>query len=207
MNSNRQNKLYKAITSLFPDQLEVHKVIPTNKIPCASLLNQHFYQPLLADKKQQLVMEIAGYLSGLDEHSVYSYFYRSNHTPPEQPEWYMATAALKRSDKSLASEVVIFTYNLALLGDSRKSFYRVLEDDVFFKTHFYKISLLTKKEKEIISLVALNNTSNEIAEKLFISVHTVNTHRKSINSKLAVKNMADILRIVDVFELNITQPA
>ena len=202
------DKLYKAIAGLFPDQFEVHKVIfPVNEIAYASLLHQHFHEALLADKKKQLVMEIATYLSGCDEHSVYSYFYRSNHTSSEHPEWHMSTAIFKKSGEGLPNEVVIFTYNLALLGDSRKNFYRVLEDDVFFKTHFNKVSLLTKKEKEIISLVTLGNTSNEIANKLFVSVHTVNTHRKNINSKLAIKNIANILRIADVFELNITQPA
>ncbi|MES2650992.1 MAG: helix-turn-helix transcriptional regulator [Bacteroidota bacterium] len=201
------HKLYKAIASIFPDQFEVHKVIfSVNEIAYTSLLHQHFYEPLLADKKNRLIMEIAAYLSGCDEHSVYSYCYRSNQTSPEHPEWYMATAILKKSGEGLPNEIVIFTYNLALLGDSRKSFYRVLEDDVFFKMHFNKVSLLTKKEKEIISLLTLGNTSNQIANKLFVSVHTVNTHRKNINSKLAIKNIADILRIADVFELNNTQP-
>jgi len=117
----------------------------------------------------------------------------------------MSTAMLKKSGEGLPNEVVIFTYNLVLLGDSRKSFYRVLEEDAFFKTHFNKVSLLTKKEKEIISLVALGNTSNQIADKLFISIHTVSTHRKNINNKLAIKSIADIMRVADVFDLTTSQ--
>lgn len=193
------DKLYKALVNLFPDQFEVHHVIPVHKIACASLLHRHFDEPLLADKKQQLVMEIAIYLSSLDEHLVYNYFYRSNLT---QPEWNMATAMLNKNKEGLPNEVVIFTYNLALLGDARKSFYKVIEDDFFFKTHFNKVALLTKKEKEVVSLIAQGNTCDEIAGKLFISKHTVFTHRKNISNKLAIKNIAYILRIADVFEFN-----
>ncbi len=202
---NYPNILHKAIAGLFPDQVEVHKVIlPVKGTARASLLHQHFHEPLSADKQEQLVTEIAGYLFGCDEHSVYSYFYRSGNTMCGQPGWHMATARLNKNTEGLPKEVVIFTYDLELLGDSREKLYRVLEDEGVFKAYFNKVSLLTKKEKEIIRLLALGNNSKEIADKLFVSAHTVNTHRKNINNKLAIKGIADIMRIADVFELNIT---
>ncbi|MBQ6311625.1 MAG: helix-turn-helix transcriptional regulator [Bacteroidales bacterium] len=36
--------------------------------------------------------------------------------------------------------------------------------------------------------------ASEIAEKLFLSVHTVNTHRQKIYSKMEVRNISDMLR-------------
>lgn len=53
---------------------------------------------------------------------------------------------------------------------------------------------LTKREVEIIKLIATELTTNEIAEKLFISSYTVETHRKNIVSKLGVKNLAGLVR-------------
>lgn len=53
---------------------------------------------------------------------------------------------------------------------------------------------LTQREKEIIKLIAEEHSTSEIAEKLFISVHTVSTHRKNILSKLSVKNTAGIVK-------------
>jgi len=201
------DQLHKAITDLFPDQFEVHKVIvPVNEIASPSLLHQHFHEPLLADKKEQLVIEIARYLSDCEKHSVYSYFYRTNPTAYGQSKWHMATARLNKNKEDLFKEVVIFSYDLELFGGNREKLYRVLSDDGFFKMNFNKISLLTKREKEIVGLLASGNNSAEIANKLFVSVHTVYTHRKSINRKLDIKNIADVLRIADVFELNITQP-
>jgi DNA-binding NarL/FixJ family response regulator len=53
--------------------------------------------------------------------------------------------------------------------------------------------LLTRREKEVLQLIAEGLTNAEIAEKLFISVPTVNTHRKSILEKFEVKNTATMI--------------
>ncbi|MDD4087665.1 MAG: LuxR C-terminal-related transcriptional regulator, partial [Bacteroidales bacterium] len=45
---------------------------------------------------------------------------------------------------------------------------------------------LSEREISILKLVALGNTNNEIADKLFISAHTVMTHRKNITRKLGI---------------------
>lgn len=52
---------------------------------------------------------------------------------------------------------------------------------------------LTKREKEIISLIAKGLTSQEIADKLFISYFTVGKHRKNLMHKLQLKNTAELV--------------
>ena len=52
---------------------------------------------------------------------------------------------------------------------------------------------LSKREKEVLYLIAEGNTNTEIAEILFLSSHTVTTHRKNIMIKLGVKNTAGIV--------------
>jgi DNA-binding NarL/FixJ family response regulator len=52
---------------------------------------------------------------------------------------------------------------------------------------------LSVREQEIITLIAEGMTNANIAEALFISPHTVNTHRKNIMQKLGVKNTASIV--------------
>ncbi len=53
---------------------------------------------------------------------------------------------------------------------------------------------LTKREKEIISLIANGRSSQEIAEQLFLSIDTVNTHRKNILHKLDLTNTASLVK-------------
>jgi DNA-binding NarL/FixJ family response regulator len=58
-----------------------------------------------------------------------------------------------------------------------------------------EIPLITRREKEVLLLVADGFTNAEIAEKLFISVPTVNTHRKSLLSKFNVNNTAGLIKL------------
>ncbi len=51
---------------------------------------------------------------------------------------------------------------------------------------------LTKREKDILANVAKGLSSQEIADKLFISRHTVVTHRKNICGKLGIKTISGL---------------
>jgi DNA-binding CsgD family transcriptional regulator len=55
-------------------------------------------------------------------------------------------------------------------------------------------SVLTRKEQIILKDIVEGMTNKEIAEKYFISIYTVQTHRKRILKKLAVKNTAELIR-------------
>jgi DNA-binding NarL/FixJ family response regulator len=57
-----------------------------------------------------------------------------------------------------------------------------------------QLPTLTKREKEIMALIAEGLTNNQIAAKLFISIDTVDSHRKNLYTKLGVKNTAMLIR-------------
>ena len=59
-----------------------------------------------------------------------------------------------------------------------------------------KLPFITRREKEVLILIAEGYTNGEIAERLFISVGTVDTHRKSLLAKFDVKNTAALIRFV-----------
>jgi two-component system nitrate/nitrite response regulator NarL len=54
--------------------------------------------------------------------------------------------------------------------------------------------LLTKREKEIIGLIINENTNAQIADKLFISERTVESHRKNIFRKTNVKSIVGLIK-------------
>ncbi len=55
-----------------------------------------------------------------------------------------------------------------------------------------KLETLSQREKEIISCVAKGMTNKEMAEVLFLSVHTVATHRRNISNKLQIHTPAGL---------------
>lgn len=54
---------------------------------------------------------------------------------------------------------------------------------------------LTNREREILDLIIKEYTTEEIAEKIFISVKTVESHRSNLIQKLGVKNSAGLVRV------------
>ena len=53
---------------------------------------------------------------------------------------------------------------------------------------------LTKREKEVLELVAAEYTTKEIAEKLFLSFETIQTHRKHLIQKFNAKNIVGVVK-------------
>jgi DNA-binding CsgD family transcriptional regulator len=54
--------------------------------------------------------------------------------------------------------------------------------------------LFSKREREVLAFVVQGATSKDIAEKMFISVQTVDTHRKRILAKAGVRNTAGLVK-------------
>ena len=58
-----------------------------------------------------------------------------------------------------------------------------------------ELPALTSREKEILELIAEGFTNPQIAEKIFLSPFTVDSHRKILLAKLGVKNTASLIRL------------
>jgi len=81
---------------------------------------------------------------------------------------------------------------------------------VIFRKHSQNVSQakkrehivqLTKRESEIIGLISRGLTSQEMADKLFISPRTVETHRANLLKKVGVKNSMELINKVDELKL------
>jgi DNA-binding NarL/FixJ family response regulator len=62
------------------------------------------------------------------------------------------------------------------------------------RTSKTELPVLSRREKEILALIAEGYTNPQIAEKLFVSPFTVDTHRRNLLTKLDVKNTATLIR-------------
>ena len=61
--------------------------------------------------------------------------------------------------------------------------------------------VLTRREKEVLGLIAEGLTNNQIATKLFLSSTTVDTHRKNILAKLSAKNTAELVKLAFFYKI------
>lgn len=136
----------------------------------------------------------------------------NNHIKQNHPT--IKTLALtSHSDHSIVSKLTKGKVNGYLLKNAEKSellqaihkisegedyFSQMVKDKVveslFSDTAEHEAPELSKREKEVIKLIASQCTAAEIAEKLFISQNTVNTHRKNLLTKLKLKNVAGLVK-------------
>ncbi len=56
------------------------------------------------------------------------------------------------------------------------------------------LSQISSREIEVLKLIAMEFSTNEVADKLFVSVNTIESHRKSLMKKLDVKNVVGLIK-------------
>ena len=95
-------------------------------------------------------------------------------------EMYEAIRSVMRGEKFICAEIQRNITNQVLMDD----------DD-------NKLSRLTEREIEIIKLIKDGCTNKEIAEKLFLSPRTVETHRARILKKLELKNSLSLVKYIN----------
>ena len=95
-------------------------------------------------------------------------------------EMYEANRSVMRGEKFICAEIQRNITNQVLMDD----------DD-------NKLSRLTEREIEIIKLIKDGCTNKEIAEKLFLSPRTVETHRARILKKLELKNSLSLVKYIN----------
>ena len=66
-------------------------------------------------------------------------------------------------------------------------------DDELTSANKDKTETLSNREKDIIVCITQGMSAKEIADKLFLSVHTVNTHRRNISAKLQIHSTAGLI--------------
>lgn len=70
---------------------------------------------------------------------------------------------------------------------------KILADSVAQETK--NIPKLTRREKHVLSLIAEGKTTNQIADELFISPLTVETHRRNLMQKMEVSNAPSLIKL------------
>jgi DNA-binding NarL/FixJ family response regulator len=97
--------------------------------------------------------------------------------------------------KNVSSEELINCINDALLG--RITFSNAVKEIMAQPTmsELNNFPQLTKREKEILKMISNGQTTPVIAETLFLSPLTVETHRKNLLQKFQVKNVASLIKM------------
>lgn len=84
-------------------------------------------------------------------------------------------------------------------GKKSKQIEQIVKMDEFKLKHFRQFQQLTDREAEILRLLANGYNNRQIAEQLFLSRQTVETHRKHIKKKLEIRTFRDMVKYAFAF--------
>ncbi|UCS94694.1 response regulator transcription factor [Echinicola marina] len=98
--------------------------------------------------------------------------------------------------KDADPDELVYTIREVFEGQHRMHFERVLkqvDEDQYFDVYKQKFKL-SRRELQILKLIKEGHSNHAIADELFLSVYTVETHRKNIHHKLRVNNSVELMR-------------
>ncbi len=151
----------------------------------------------ISDKKSQQVFDRKKlfFLNNDNTDKIFSYIQRLQYKTKKIPyTLFYSTSKIYKSNLCIS-----FTQPLRLL--QKNSFLKEIVEEryTFFNKNHKKFSRLSKREKEILKLIAHGESNKLIADRLFISYHTVRTHRKNICTKLTTNRLIDLVKYFEVF--------
>lgn len=137
-----------------------------------------------------------------DASAIYNFVQRVKAVDESSYKWYFASAKLLYTpDQTISDRMLLIVNEVNSLGTIAKKINSVLEESDWMKKNFKKFCRLTKREKEIITLLVNGKNSSEISDIFNISRLTVNTHRRNIADKLEAKSFAELYKFALTFGL------
>jgi LuxR family transcriptional regulator len=161
---------------------------------------EYFSSFFPAEEIRLLKAELGTFVKSNDPSSTYSFFQRVRPDQDSTYKWYFTTTQFypgTQTEPGTQLMHIAIAVNDCTYAAKKASY--ICEQDQFVRKNFERFNSLSKREKEIIKLIVDGNSSYNISSQLFISVHTVNNHRKNIVKKLDVKCLSELIRFASAF--------
>lgn len=164
---------------------------------------EYYVKYFVKEESFSIFRGMAAYLSQQDFNQQYNFFQRVRLHQEDDYTWFYSVCKLVKvkAENELQHKVILLSSPITGMNDVISRVTKTLDQDNYIRTHYRKFSELTAREKQIISLIAYGKSTREIAEILFISVHTVSTHRKNIIRKTECNTFIALIKFAEVFDL------
>jgi DNA-binding CsgD family transcriptional regulator len=154
------------------------------------------------EEAKEYVPKIFALIEANNNQDDVSYFQQVRFPDRDDWQWYISSTKIYLRDSS-GKPLLLITVSLPL--DPNHHFLakvqRLLDENNQRRAGTDTFESLTKREKEILKLMALGKSTSEIAAALFISEKTAETHRRNIRVKLNAQSSYDIIKFAQAFNL------
>ena len=132
----------------------------------------------------------------------YSSFHQVKLGNEKNFSWYVSSVkAFHKDVAGNTTHTITIAFPLGHFQHIPQKAEKLLNESLFSKTHLKKFLSLSPRAIEVLKLVALGNSTNQIAETLNISPDTVNSHRKLIKHKLNISTSYDFTKYARSYDL------
>jgi DNA-binding CsgD family transcriptional regulator len=130
-----------------------------------------------------------------------SYFQQVRFPGKEDWSWHLSsTKIFMRDANGKPSLTITIAVALDAMHHMTAKTERLLQENNFLRQNYKNFSALTRREKEVLTQIALGKSATEIANTLYISVTTAETHRKNIKQKLNASTY-ELMQYARAFDL------
>ena len=157
-----------------------------------------FFVPDQIDSFKQGISE---YFGRLDMTSSYNFFQQVRTGKHGDLNWYFTMCKFLGSENDIPTRMLLISNPVSGSDEMAKKLDNILDQNLYVAKNYRRFSLLTKREKEIIALLAEGKSTRELSDRLFLSTHTIETHRKNIRKKLEVNSFAELIKFAVAFDL------
>ncbi len=141
-------------------------------------------------------------LQSTDPTTVASFFQQVRTTENPEYSWYFSSVRVLLRDPGGAPLLVITTAcPIDPLHSVSHKVSRLLEENNFLRRNAARFGRLTAREREVLRGMALGQNAQELADQLFVSPQTVQTHRRNLRRKLGVHNTFELSEYARAFDL------
>lgn len=136
-----------------------------------------------------------------DSMKLHSFLQRVRPDAHSEYKWFFTTSRIVRSMENDSTNLIHISVPVNTLNLTGYRISSMIENDEYIRKNFQRFNLLSVREKEVIKMIVEGKSSYEIANTLYRSIHTINTHRKNIIHKLEVHSLAGLIKFAVAFNL------
>jgi DNA-binding CsgD family transcriptional regulator len=160
---------------------------------------RQFFNPVDASDYMPRVYEL---VKSDDPTCVVSFFQQVRTTENSEYTWYFSTTRVLLRDAECGPLLLITTASpIDPLHHVTHKVSRLLEENNFLRQHAPLFASLTRREREVLRLLALGHTAPQIGAELFLATQTVETHRRNLRHKLQAESQFELGQYARAFDL------
>jgi len=148
------------------------------------------------------VPKILGLLERNNDEEIITYFQQVRYREHLDWTWHMSsTRIFFRDEQNKPLYTITMSFPIDAMHHMVNKAGKLLDENNFLRQNHHRYCRLSKREREVLKHMALGKSSSETANELFISLGTVDTHRKNIRKKLETKSYFELSQYARSFDL------